>query len=105
MAPLQGTREVSSRSWHLVSYDIRDDARLRRVAKLLEGYGERLQYSVFRCRLTAREEERLRWELTRITVPEDAWLVVPLCDACTARLHRRDGRHAWPADPPKHVVV
>ncbi len=96
---------MSARTWHLVCYDVRDDARLRRVAKLLEGYGERLQYSVFRCRLTPREEERLRWELTRAMASEDAWLIVPLCEACTERVRRRDGRWVWPADPPGHVVV
>ena len=60
------------RKWHLVSYDVRDDARLRRVARLLEGYGERLQHSVFRCRLGTVELERLRWELTRVAFDEVA---------------------------------
>lgn len=96
---------MSLRAWHLVCYDIRDDARLRKVAKLLEGYGERLQYSVFRCRLTSREQERLRWELTKVTAREDAWLIVPLCNACVRRLHRRDGGAAWPAEPPSFVVL
>jgi CRISPR-associated protein Cas2 len=36
---------------YLVSYDICDPKRLRRVAKALEGYGVRLQYSVFECPL------------------------------------------------------
>lgn len=31
----------------LVAYDIRDDARRDRVAVILQGYGERVQYSVF----------------------------------------------------------
>ncbi|EMN95623.1 CRISPR-associated endoribonuclease Cas2-like protein, partial [Leptospira interrogans serovar Medanensis str. UT053] len=34
--------------WRLVSYDIREPKRLRRVAKIMEGFGERIQYSVFR---------------------------------------------------------
>ena len=45
---------MSDAKWWLVSYDVRDSNRLRKVAKKLEGYGERLQYSVFRCRLEAR---------------------------------------------------
>lgn len=36
---------------YLVSYDICDPKRLRRVAKVLEGFGVRLQYSVFECPL------------------------------------------------------
>lgn len=40
-----------SRTRYLVSYDIADPKRLRRVAKVLEGFGVRLQYSVFECPL------------------------------------------------------
>ncbi len=60
-----------TKRWHLVTYDVRDECRLRRTAKVLEGYGERLQYSVFRCSLSARQLERLRWELGREMTDED----------------------------------
>lgn len=96
---------MSARSWHLISYDIRDEARLHRVAKLLEGYGDRLQYSVFRCRLTLREEQRLRWELSQIVTRDDAWLIVPLCGNCIDRLRLHDGRSAWPKDPANYIVL
>ena len=33
----------------VVSYDIVDDRRRRRVVKILKGYGERVQKSVFEC--------------------------------------------------------
>lgn len=36
---------------YLVSYDICHPKRLRRVARVLEGFGVRLQYSVFECAL------------------------------------------------------
>ena len=36
---------------YLVSYDICEPKRLRRVARALEGFGVRLQYSVFECPL------------------------------------------------------
>jgi CRISPR-associated endonuclease Cas2 len=42
----------------------------------MESYGERLQYSVFRCRLSATEFERLRWELTRVAHAEDEVLMI-----------------------------
>jgi CRISPR-associated protein Cas2 len=41
----------SWRTRYLVSYDIADPKRLRRVARALEGFGVRLQYSVFECAL------------------------------------------------------
>jgi CRISPR-associated protein Cas2 len=39
---------------YIVSYDISNDRRWRRVFKLMRGYGQWLQLSVFQCRLTAR---------------------------------------------------
>jgi CRISPR-associated endonuclease Cas2 len=38
---------VQGAKWWLVCYDVRDPERLRRAAKHMEGYGERMQYSVF----------------------------------------------------------
>ncbi len=35
----------------VVAYDITDPKRLARVAKVCEGYGVRVQYSIFECRL------------------------------------------------------
>lgn len=40
--------------FYLVSYDIRDDRRWRRLYRTLRGYGQWLQLSVFHCRLTRR---------------------------------------------------
>ncbi|MEQ8788695.1 MAG: CRISPR-associated endonuclease Cas2 [Pirellulaceae bacterium] len=37
------------RNTYLVSYDIRDDKRLRQVFKTMRGFGDHLQYSVFEC--------------------------------------------------------
>ena len=39
------------RTRYLVTYDVAHPRRLRRVAKILEGFGVRLQYSVFECPL------------------------------------------------------
>jgi CRISPR-associated protein Cas2 len=51
----------------LVAYDIRDDRRLRSVATCVEGYGERIQYSVFICDLSDMEMVSLRTDIeTRI---------------------------------------
>lgn len=48
----------------LVTYDIdtmtpAGERRLLRVARVCEGYGERVQYSVFECRLSSVALERL----------------------------------------------
>jgi CRISPR-associated protein Cas2 len=44
---------------YIVSYDIGDAKRWRRVFKLMNGYGEWLQLSVFQCRLSARRHAEL----------------------------------------------
>ncbi|MCI0387983.1 MAG: CRISPR-associated endonuclease Cas2 [Acidobacteria bacterium] len=43
------------RTRYIVSYDISDQKRLRRVHRTMKGYGEPLQYSVFRCDLSPSE--------------------------------------------------
>lgn len=42
---------ANTRLRYLVSYDIANAKRLRRVAKTLESFGTRLQFSVFECPL------------------------------------------------------
>jgi CRISPR-associated protein Cas2 len=49
----------------LVCYDVCDSRRLRRVAKLLEGYGQRVQESVFECHLDVACLSRMRDELDK----------------------------------------
>ena len=49
-----------ARRRYLVAYDIRDDRRLRAIAACMEGYGERIQYSVFVTDLSDREKYLMR---------------------------------------------
>ncbi len=52
-----------SRTRYLVSYDVCHPKRLRRVARTLEGFGARLQYSVFECPLDDIRLAKLKAEL------------------------------------------
>jgi CRISPR-associated protein Cas2 len=54
------------RTSYLICYDICDDKRLRRVFKVMRGYGDHLQYSVFECQLTSMDLVRLRAELAKV---------------------------------------
>jgi len=47
------------RNRYFVTYDITEDPRRTAVYKLLRGYGDHLQYSVFRCDLTDRRRIEL----------------------------------------------
>lgn len=54
------------RNSYIVSYDISDPRRLRRVLETVRGYGDHLQFSVFRCELNATEVIELRAALAEI---------------------------------------
>lgn len=43
------------RTRYIVTYDISDDDRRNRVFKALRGFGDHIQYSVFRCDLSDSE--------------------------------------------------
>ena len=80
---------------YLVSYDICDATRLRKVFKIMKGAGEHVQYSVFRCVLSDRAKEELVDALdTVIDRGEDQVLFVDLgpdegrAAACIASLGR-----------------
>ena len=60
-----------SRIRYLVSYDICHPRRLRRVARALEGFGVRLQYSVFECPLDAMRLAKLKAELQELVNHEE----------------------------------
>lgn len=71
----------------VVSYDIPDDKRRRKVAKLLEGYGRRAQYSVFECDISEEKREKLETLLMREIEPlEDDIRFYPMNRADLARV-------------------
>lgn len=54
------------RQTYIVTYDISDPKRLRKVFKLMLGYGDHLQLSVFQCELNSRELVQLRAALGEV---------------------------------------
>jgi CRISPR-associated protein Cas2 len=64
---------------YLVSYDVADPKRLRLVYRKLCGFGAPLQYSVFRCELSALQLQTLKEALWNIlNFAEDRVMVVNL---------------------------
>jgi CRISPR-associated protein Cas2 len=99
---------MSDTKWWLVSYDVHDAKRLRQCAKHMEGYGDRVQYSVFRCWLSSTQMERLRWELTELLKPDDEVLLIPLCSRCVdgiVGIHGQERPVEWTDEPPRHQIV
>ena len=86
----------------LVTYDIADTestgaSRLRRIADVCEKYGQRVQFSVFECRLSKTRLARLVGEVEDIIDRErDSVIVYRFSggiEAATLRLGRRE-KHA-----------
>jgi CRISPR-associated protein Cas2 len=68
-----------ARRRYLVAYDIREDRRLRNIANCMEGYGERIQYSVFICDLSDEEAVLMRSDLeVRMKASEDSVMIIDL---------------------------
>ena len=93
---------MSERHWYLFSYDIRDPKRWRQVYKIVNGYGERLQYSLFRCHLTRTQMERARHALEKAMAREDDLIVIRLSLRC--KVMERTKRKTW-SDPPKRFDI
>jgi CRISPR-associated protein Cas2 len=71
----------------LVTYDICEPKRLRKVAKVCEDFGLRRQYSVFFCRLAAVDLVRLKSRLYDVVnLDRDQVLFIPLCARCASAI-------------------
>ncbi len=70
--------------WVLVTYDVNTETargrrRLRKVAKLCEAYGQRVQKSVFECTVSPTQYERMRQRLLKgINEKEDSLRIYKL---------------------------
>ena len=87
---------------YLVCYDTPSDSRRTRLATILSGYGERVQFSVFECDCTPRRLEELLARIDDLVAEqEDAVRVYATCGPCLERLvlfgrrARQDNQVAW----------
>lgn len=72
---------------YVVAYDIRNPRRLRRVAKVCEDYGVRVEYSVFECDLPEELFREMWAELAaEIDPEEDALLAYRICSSCVEKI-------------------
>jgi CRISPR-associated protein Cas2 len=66
---------------YLVGYDIADPARLRQVAKIVECFGVRVQYSFFHCCISEGQKKRMKALLSReIEEKEDQIIILPVTE-------------------------
>lgn len=93
-----------SKLW-LLCYDVRDDKRRNKLAKLMEQRCQRVQYSVFECPLdeaTLTQQLQDRW-LPVLKLSEDSLRAYPLDG--TAKAHTKVYGSPPPYEPPDYLIL
>ena len=72
---------------YVVTYDISNSKRWRKVFQSLKGFGHWMQLSVFQCRLTARRRSEMMADLAHVmNMAEDHVLIMDLGPADKAEI-------------------
>lgn len=82
------------RSHCVIAYDVSDDNRRTKLAKLLLDYGDRMQDSVFEADLEPAEIEKILRRVERFLEPSDRFCIYRLCADCA-----KDVRRLGPGGP------
>ncbi|WP_257326600.1 CRISPR-associated endonuclease Cas2 [Pseudoalteromonas rhizosphaerae] len=82
----------------LIALDVTDNRVRYRANKLILGFGERVQYSVFEIDVTQRQLNLLHKQLNKLLNKQDKAHIFPLCGKCMgARKADGAGHVGWPA--------
>jgi CRISPR-associated protein Cas2 len=74
---------------YVMCYDVPDDKRRTRLSKCLDGYGDRVQYSVFEAVLDRALFDNMIRDVLELIDPEaDRVSIYALCGACAGRVAR-----------------
>lgn len=73
---------------YVVSYDITSDRLRNKIAKTLEGYGTRIQYSVFECRLGQKKYKELYRKLMQLMAETEEGSIrfYSVCENCEGKI-------------------
>jgi CRISPR-associated protein Cas2 len=77
------------RSRYIVSYDISDPKRLRKVFRTMRGFGDPLQLSVFICELSLKELALMKQKLTSTIHHKDDRVMIVTVGPATSELGNR----------------
>lgn len=75
----------------VVCYDVPDDRRRNKIGKILEGFGTRVQKSVFECDMKPESIKILKQKLARILKAEDSMRYYYLCAQCILKVEVVNG--------------
>lgn len=79
---------IGGNAMYVISYDISNDRTRNKVAKVLEDYGKRVQYSVFECHLPEKVFEKLYRKLAlQLREGEEGSIrIYRLCTRCETEI-------------------
>ncbi|MEZ0396394.1 MAG: CRISPR-associated endonuclease Cas2 [Anaerolineales bacterium] len=91
---------MGERRFYIVAYDIPSDRRRTKVHKVLSGFGQWTQYSLFELFLNDKELVLLQNKLEKLLNPkQDSVRFYPLCAACLKQVETVG------SEPPKEPTV
>ncbi|MBF0152724.1 MAG: CRISPR-associated endonuclease Cas2 [Magnetococcales bacterium] len=74
---------------YIICYDVAHDRRRRRLAVCLDGFGDRVQESVFEAVLDPLLFDKMLLAIKAIiSSKQDSVLIYPLCAHCVGKVHR-----------------
>ena len=80
-------RGIRQSSLYVVAYDIPDDKRRTKIHKILKGFGQWTEFSLFECFLTRKELLQMQAKLDKYLDPrKDKVRIYFICDACLTRI-------------------
>ncbi len=90
---------------YIVTYDICDPKRLRKVHKVLLGFGDHIQLSVFRCELSHRELVELRAALGEVIHREEDQVLFASLGAVAGRAEKAISSLGKPYEDPERLAI
>ena len=89
---------MAAPTFYLLTYDITDDKRRLKIAKIMESVGDRVQHSVFEAYLTPPELEKLLKRVKKVLVQKDDSLrIYQLCASCREKVRTEGQGKVTPA--------
>jgi len=90
---------------YLVCYDVADDRRRARLLRLLRGYGEHIQFSVFRCVLSPMRFAELRARIEPLVDHAEDQVLLVLLGKAESKKSWRATIVGRPMPPPRRGAL
>ena len=97
--------QMADEKFILIVYDISNDKRRTKLHNALLDFGTPVQYSVFECLLTEKQEERMRNKVMKVIRPrKDQVRFYTLCADCLGRVQVTSGKEVLTSQPNSVIV-